>query len=81
MYVGTWSAFFPLGISRLDDQAKALPVNIQNLHAIIPLQIFPELGNVNIHTPGGEVIIIPPYFGQGKLPGHKVVFMQGEQSK
>ena len=60
-------------------QLKPFAVHIEQLHGRIILQVFPELGNVNIHASAIEIIIILPDRLQCEIAVEQIIHIEAKQ--
>src|SRR5690606_12365401 len=60
-----------------DYQLESAAVDVLENDLRIITQVLPELGDIDIHTPGSKVIIGSPYLLQGCLAADKCIGRQG----
>jgi hypothetical protein len=56
-------------------------MNVDDFNFRIVFQMFPEFGNVNIHTTGIEIIIVDPNGFQGKVAFQNLVGIVAKQAE
>lgn len=63
----------------MDRKNKPAAMQVSDFNAGINGEVFPEAGNKDVHTPGGEVAIVPPDPLQGNFPGQERVFVLAQK--
>lgn len=63
------------------DELIALAVNIDDLYRRIVLQMLAQLGDVNIHAAGIEIIVIDPYRFQRKVTLKDLIDMSAKETE
>ena len=59
----------------------ALTVNVDNLNLRIVLQVLAQLGNIDVHGAGIEVVVVYPDSLQGEVALQNLIGMRAEQSQ
>ncbi len=62
-----------------EDQPESITMDVDDLNGRILLQVFPEAGDIDIHAPGGEIIVISPDFEKSLFSRQDTVFGSTEK--
>lgn len=59
-------------------QPEPISMDVHDFNIAVVLQVFPEFGDIHIHTPAVKISITAPYFFKCLFTGEEVVLVFGE---